>query len=385
MVRVSTIYPNFEVFSHHPDGTLFKRVQSNTHSVMIEVPGCGAITAAPSFAAYFTVFGVEAGDDIYVNRYPGPDIPTTGKLAIAVDAPLANVNYYMADGGALPCTGYALPGAAPSIDLNYSSRCVRPDGKSDVLVYATSTGGSRPEYAFFTDVTLAQQPNLRVANWLTGASHHLSLSLSPQHPASSVVWGLGSMSKTYPYQRSFKSVGNAGSSFALDQQFAEFGDAASHYIALDYSTGQTRSIDQIIAAPVPSTITEDLEAKLLPLVNAPMLDTDPIRPSVSFTVDPPAIEEDLVRLVVTVSHPMQPQGSWFVLAPPGTRSVRLPEVPAPFQVSFPALPIFGQLADASDVPDYRAARQFSARMNIRTTFRVPLPVGTVARTSEYNF
>ena len=366
----------FEAFSHHPDGTFFKSASSNGNTAMIEVPGCGSVTAADGFTQYITVTGVEPGDNLNVTTSE----PAMMSLPISISVPVAGAKYYVAQAG--PCVGSVLAGPSPTIMFRYWSGCIDATGKTTILVSAIDDVKTLPQHVVFADVMLSQQPALNVTSWTTAQPHRLSLTINPQHPAR-IGWFLSPRLKKLRYQLWYTETQMTGSNFEIDQSFGELGDATSHKITLSYPDGRTRIIEQILGASPPAVILENLEPKLLPFVDTPTRDSDPVRPTISFSTSANVVEEDMVRVGILTQHPQASRaGFWWVVAPPGTRTVRLPEIPSSHTVTFPNNSMWAQLTDSTDIPDYETARQSMTTFDLRLGNSVVDTVGGMSRSSD---
>jgi len=338
-----------------------------------------------------TFFAVEPGDTIFATGHPNQTV-TTMQARIVIDQPLAHVTYYHAT-GSHGCSGTLAPSTGSSeLPMYYSSRCVRPNGTSTVLVYTSSQTGPQPtEYAFFKDVSLAQsvQTPLRVTSWSTPPMHHISVQLAATEPGSGMIWGLAPIDQGFKYDHMWTNgvTGSTSTSYDTDVQYAEFGDAVASRIAIRYAGERVRKIERILATPLPTQVTEDLSTGLLPSVHSPMRDNDPQRPTLSWTVDSSVIEEDMVLASILAIVGNQGSG-WLLIAPPGTRTIRLPEMPADLAISsFGAgEDIAVALEESTDVPSYRQARQDFNRLTW-STFSIPplIATGNVERQSAINF
>ncbi|MDQ3334503.1 MAG: hypothetical protein M4D80_05040 [Myxococcota bacterium] len=392
-VTVWNSFPGAEVISHDVTGAFLGRASSGTgYDVQISVPGCGAVTVVePGTAARLTFFAVQPGDTIWASGHPAQSV-TYMDARIVIDQPLANVTTYEATASHF-CRGYLAPGSN-EMTMHYSSRCVRPNNTSTVLVYAT--GNTNPQligYSVFADVSLAQtvQTPLRVTSWNTPPMHHISVQLAATEPGRSMAWGISPVDQGFRYERTWGSGATAtttSTTFETDVQYPAFGDAVVSGITIGYPGARSRRIERTLATPLPAQVTEDLSTGLLPAVHSPMRDNDPQRPTLSWTVDSTAIEEDIVVGSILVRVGGSSSG-WHLVAPPGTRGLRVPELPADLAASSfgPAADIAVALGESTDVPSYREARQNYNRFMLGSTISIPplLATGNVARFSAINF
>jgi hypothetical protein len=374
--------------SHDASGAFFKRVTATGISGQIDVPGCGAVTVADSGASRITVFAVEPGDELWVTFPRNHPTPPTMTAQIVVDQPIANVQAYNTTAARSCDGGGSNTGSAPALTLSFTTFCVHPDGKSTVLVYPTNSVTPAPlVYAVFEDVSLSQaiQTPLHVTSWITPPAHHLSLQLAASDPATQAMWMLTSVDRELTFYPGSASAANGPSStFELDVAYRELGDAVNSFIKLGYPGARTRIIERTLAAPLALQVSSDLSMGLLPFVHSPQRDSDPIRPTVSWTVDSTNIDEDMIRGALPTRLGTSGSG-WLFVAPPGTRSIRLPELPSDLVVSFPAGDIEIALSESTSVPGYRAARQDPMVFDGTTTSGLtPVSPGRVLRRSAVN-
>ena len=372
------------LMSHDANGAWLNTVSfGGAYSAQIAVPGCGAITVGhPTDPGRFTVLGVQPGDEIFTPAtFGGPTMQTS----IVIDQPVAGTVYYTATGSD-SCGGNVSAATSNSFLFYYDSRCTHADGSATVLVQARNNlpGTQVPVYSVFENVSLAQP--LHVTSWQSPPTHRLRATLDPAAPALGVGWALASIDQGLLYDFNSNAQDAVGTVYDVDVRYPELGDAVLSHIQVYYAGTRRRAIHRVLPAPLPAQLDVQLTSDLLPFVHSPLKDTDSVRPTLSWIVDGTTVEEDIVVVgaPVTTVNQLGPNSTWLVFAPPGTRSLRIPEVPPNLRVRFYGDPsdLVVHLREFSDVPDYQTARKNPTRMAFEGA---PLMLGYSDRTSEVSF
>jgi hypothetical protein len=379
-VTVHSLQIGSFVIAHDTDGAVLSRVEvpEQNATIEVDVPGCGAITMIDSsLQLYETTLRVQPGDVLF--DYPDIRFTNTGGRLI-IEQPVAEAFTYNASAGST-CSNVGLVGLPNEFEFNLYPHCA-----TSPIVVVEPRPQFGPElpltYAIFENVNLAatEQTPLRVTSWTTDAAPHLMTIDIGQ--ASGAGCFVASMNAGLEYPtRQYISANNGGTSHELDLRFAEFGDAASLRCQVFPRQDVLREKADFVPAPLAGSLAIT-EADLLPDVVDVVEDGDPVRPTVSWSVVPDLVEEDFVIANVGGVAPNGAFSLWRVVAPPGTRSVQVPDLPPDLQPAFTAPFPTVHLFESTDVPDYSVARTDTYRFFL-AGFRPDAPIPrTERRTSS---
>jgi hypothetical protein len=365
---------NSTIVIHDADGAVVNTVETGSAAfVDLEVPACGAVTRIDSNRSLYETTTQIVSGELYT-EFVSAGQRIDKSASVVIDSPFMSAPNYLASAGDF-CSGQG----ASSIPLSYSNDCIASDGTGTVLVTPFGTTSDPFAYALFENVVLAatQQSPLRVTTWREDAPIHQFV-IELTSPASSVGCGASSIVRDLTYRSgSALDTTSSGSSYALDIQFAEFGTGAAYSCTVSQA-GNQRVHRARVPAPLASSVTLRDE-QFLPQITNPAHDGDPSRPTISWSVEPNTVEEDLVLVAVGGSSPTG-FAHWRLIGPPGTRSIRTPQLPADLAFVVSSTTSIGvHLFEASDFPGYREAAADTTRFYLATG---RLPVGIVIRTTS---
>jgi hypothetical protein len=154
----------------------------------------------------------------------------------------------------------------------------------------------------------------------------------------------------------------------IDVKFPAFGDHAAYFCQVS----QGEDLRQIFVRtdPLPASI-EIPELQLLPRILDAQAQADPIRPTVTWTVDREA-DEDMVMIQMGGSP------NWRIVAPPHVRTIRMPDLPPDLRVTFSDPPSFRvEEFDATFLAGYHDAIRDIYALFIAEYLQ---PLGTISST-----
>jgi len=341
---------------HDAAGALFDELVTATPGdYELEVPACGSVTSVdPTRTHYETTTHLLDGDELYSfvdARYVG--VPSAASVVIG--SPIAGATSYVATGGD-SCSGQG----SSTISMGYTPPCVGPDGRGTILI---QPAGAMFAYAVFDDVKFADTTSvpLRVTTWQVDAPAHL-VELDLATAPSTATCDASSLRGLVTYAGRSATVDQPPANTSLALRFAELGDGHELSCAVELD-GTSRSLTRRTAGPMPEAVALN-DADFLPRIVSTHHAIHPTRPTVAFDANPGMADEDLVRVTIRGRAAAgYADVTWQVLAPGGTREVRLPEVPAELSVSFPKiLPFDIALFDATTIDGYREALLDTTRL-----------------------
>jgi hypothetical protein len=338
VVRVHSTGFDEIYFTHDATGALVERHDAGTSKLLdLVVPPCGAVTWLERTRTFFeTTTQLVDGDELYT--FLGSPFVQPQQAEIVIDTPLTGASTYVAYGGD-GCSG----SGTSNISMSYTSDCTSGDGKGTIVVVPY---GTPPPFAFavFENVNFAatRTSPLHVTQWQTTAPQH-QIALDLDSAPLAVDCFVGSLRGVLQYSLNQIVVQQPTATSTLDVQFAEFGDG--HVYVCEVVRDANRRTYFARKSGAMAAFVTIAEADLLSAVVDAGVVLDAARPTIEFTVDREGAEEDVVMgAMFGISSDGSQQMSWRGVAPPGTRSFRVPELPADlapvFEVPEPILSLY---------------------------------------------
>jgi hypothetical protein len=321
----------------------------STMIIFIAAPPAGA----PAGSQTLVVVGVAPGDDIHIDGEPAEGA-SLGNMNVSWPSRAGTSSYLVSVG----CNS-----AGPTTDtvaaVTFYDACLA-DGEAQALVRAADGTDATVGWVGGT-ATFAADGTLDIAGpWTDPRALAVNLSGVPSE-ARSVFPRLTPWRGELPFNRvSLPEVQLTEATAAVEVPIPQT-FASSDLVTLDFQPNQPgiggNSLAVRVAADT-SAVDLDLGDELLPWYGFPVLDT----PSRTFHWTRTAGREpDAQYLLMFWDEKSGEQRMTVVMLPPDLLEVTMPELPADYEPFMPVSPaevgVQVQAAEASDLDDYRAARQ----------------------------
>lgn len=351
-VLVHDVAAGVRVFVNDVNGTYLSMLTVPSNGdIQAMVPGCGSISLYPEIGGPLLMFTyVQPGDQIWQSSLHVPRDFSAGPVKLYIDTPVANTTSYTYSG---PISGSATSptefnvGASPT---EPTTIIVQPNAQVNSVSLPRSD-----LYAVVRDVMFSTSGPLHVTNWSASPpAHHFDVSLPA--PAMDLSVALADEIRGHVYSPQRFDQATTGVSVTFDMQFPEVGTGA--YVSLEGRLGPSSYFSFVRVFPVPlaATVAIDLRTELLPEVQGVNLTPAATRPMVSWSVNSGGVPPDLIVLNVRSDQGKR----WAIVLPPGLTSFRLPELPAPYALSYNSALASIQQLETSNVDGYADARTSGA-------------------------